>query len=137
MLIKSFAPRRLPVKLEIDLSGLVCFERSRSFKNFPHRRETSCHLKARAALFRQLEPERKTLILKASAPPEKRLTHTRAASSMSLVGDTFYLDEFAFRQFEGGHAAQLDVSKEDFVHTVHKLYHEARSDPTAISSSRP
>lgn len=43
-----------------------------------------------------------------------------------LVGETFYLDEFAFRQFEGGHAAQLDVSKEDFVQTVHKLYHEGR-----------
>ena len=135
MLIKSFAPRRVPAKLEIDLSGLVGLERSRPFKKLPHRRETSCHSKARAALSRQLEADRKALILKAFAPPEKILTHTRAASSMSLVGDTFYLDEFAFRQFEGGHAAQLDVSKEDFVQTVHKLYHEARSYPTTILST--
>lgn len=54
----------------------------------------------------------------------KRQTRLQVASMSGLVGETFYLDEFAFRQFEGGHAAQLDVSKEDFVQTVHKLYHE-------------
>jgi hypothetical protein len=41
-----------------------------------------------------------------------------------LVGEHFFLDEFAFRQFDGGHAAQLDISKEDFVTKVHELYQE-------------
>ena len=41
-----------------------------------------------------------------------------------LSGETFFLDEFAFRQFDGGHAAQLDVSKEDFIARVHQLYKE-------------
>jgi len=39
-----------------------------------------------------------------------------------LVGETFFLDEFAFRQFDGGQAAQLDISKEAFVARVHQLY---------------
>lgn len=39
-----------------------------------------------------------------------------------LHGDVFFLDDFAFRQFDGGHAAQIDVSKEEFVKKVHELY---------------
>jgi len=53
------------------------------------------------------------------------LVHLFADHRMQgLSGDTFFLDEFAFRQFEGGHAAQLDISKEDFVARVHQLYKE-------------
>ena len=39
--------------------------------------------------------------------------------------DTFFLDAFAFRQFDGGPQAQLDISKEAFVDAVHKLFQEA------------
>lgn len=40
----------------------------------------------------------------------------------NLSGDTFFLDSFCFRQFDGGRAAQLDVDKEEFVRRVHGLY---------------
>lgn len=40
----------------------------------------------------------------------------------SLTGSTFFLDEFAFRQFEGGRAAQIDCSKSDFIRKVHELF---------------
>lgn len=49
----------------------------------------------------------------------------KCASCMSsLSGDVFFLDEFAFRQFKGGHAAQINCPKEEFVQRVHDLYNE-------------
>ena len=41
-----------------------------------------------------------------------------------LAGDTFFLDDFAFRQFDGGHAAQINIPKAEFVKRVHQLYAE-------------
>jgi len=59
-----------------------------------------------------------------------------AGSSMQgLVGETFFLDEFAFRQFDGGQAAQLDISKEAFVARVHQLYCKVESPAQRFSLS--
>lgn len=36
-----------------------------------------------------------------------------------LSGETFFLDDFAFRQFDSG---QIQTPKPDFVRQVHELY---------------
>ena len=78
--------------------------------------QSSYHIKAAALRFKQ------SVIRRSIGNLSRPSLHTVMSS---LAGDTFFLDEFAFRQFEGGHASQLDIPKEEFVRAVHKLYHEA------------
>ena len=51
-----------------------------------------------------------------------RSVHLKCMADLS--GDTFFLDEFAFRQFDGGHAAQINIPKAEVVRRVHQLYAE-------------
>ena len=48
----------------------------------------------------------------------RRSFRTLATMAVGQNSDTFFLDKFAFRQFEGGHAGQLKISKENFVREV-------------------
>lgn len=95
-------------------------QQTRSPINLRHFK-TSSYSAAGGLLTRSAEPsfaQRCTTLHKG-----KRQNKPRSFLSMSaLAGDTFFLDEFAFRQFEGGHAGQLDIPKEEFVQKVHELF---------------
>ena len=123
MLIRHLSSKAVAQKLDSSAIRLLNNRHLPSLhSNFRRSYQRTPELCSKAAILHCRDTGRKHL--NTCLTLRKRQTRLQAASMSGLVGDTFYLDEFAFRQFEGGHAAQLDVSKEDFVQTVHKLYHE-------------
>ena len=124
MLNGCLSPKAAYNRLDLSAVRLVSSEKLPSLHSIlhqPHHRSFEASAKVGAYTRHDIGREG---LKKSSSGLRIRQRRLQAASMSGLVGDTFYLDEFAFRQFEGGHAAQLDVSKEDFIQTVHKLYHE-------------
>ena len=51
---------------------------------------------------------------------DKRLVLSKAESTkMGTEANWLFIDKFAWRQFEGGHAAQLQVDKDEFIEQLH------------------
>ena len=65
-----------------------------------------------------------------------RVAHSRrisirmtASGAVAKPGQTFFLDKFAYRQFEGGHVSQLKIEKEDFVNQINSRCKEVSFSP--------